>query len=189
MKMSNDLRIFAPLRKVTEQDDGTLKISGIASSENVDRTGEVITAKAMREAIPDFMKLGSGALREMHALIASGTVDEVEIDEKGNTLIVATVVDEAAIKKINKGVYKGLSVGGKTLARDPHNRTIITKIRWDELSLVDRPANGDAIFTIFKTAGAPNRDAMLNEVLSEMSPEERAFTITKAALRFPRHPS
>jgi hypothetical protein len=186
MRMSNDLRLFAPLRKVTSNDDGTLKISGVASSENVDRTGETITAKAIREAIPDFLSFGTGALREMHQLIAAGTVDEVEVGDDGLTTVVATVVDEAAVKKILAGVYKGLSVGGKTLARDPKNRTIITKIRWDELSLVDRPANGDAIFTIVKAVGTPSRNAMISEVLASMSDEDRLLTLTKAALRFPK---
>lgn len=44
---------------------------------------------------------------------------------------------------------------GKTPARDPNNRIIITKMRWDERSLVDRPANGDAIFTTFKKLARP----------------------------------
>jgi hypothetical protein len=46
---------------------------------------------------------------------------------------------------------------GKTPARDPNNRIIITKMRWDERSLVDRPANGDAIFTTLKTASVRQR--------------------------------
>jgi hypothetical protein len=156
--VSNKIRIFASLRKVTEQDDGTLKISGIASSESVDRTGEVITAKAIRAAIPDFLSLGTGALREMHGLVAAGTVDQVDVADDGMTTVFVTVVDEGAIKKVLAGVYKGFSVGGKTLERDPGNRNVITKIRWDELSLVDRPANGDAIFTLFKAAGASDED-------------------------------
>ena len=165
--MSN-FHLFAPLQKVAANDDGTLRISGVASSESVDRAGEVITASAMREAIPDFLKLGSGALREMHTNSAAGRVDEVEVDDDGQTLVIATVVDEVAIKKVRAGVYKGLSVGGKTLARDPLNKSRITKIRWDELSLVDRPANGDAIFTIFKAAGATSREELLAETLAEL---------------------
>ena len=146
-------RFYAPLSKVEELDDGTLKISGVASSETQDEAGETITAKAMQAALPGFFKHGTGALREMHQLSAAGTVDDAETEDSV-TRVTATVVDESAIKKIKAGVYKGLSVGGKVLARDPLNKKIITGISLAEISLVDRPCNPDATFDVWKADGA-----------------------------------
>ena len=149
--------LYAPLSKVEKKSDGTLRIRGVASSETVDHDGEVILASAMKAAIPGFLAHGTGSLREMHsAASAAGTVDEVEFDDKTKTTkIVATVVDKGAIDKTIKGVYKGLSIGGRTLERHADNHKIITKVNWLELSLVDRPANPQSTFSIFK-AGNPN---------------------------------
>ena len=93
----------------------------------------------------------------MHsAASAAGTVDEVEFDDKTKTTkVVATVVDKGAIDKVVKGVYKGLSVGGRTLERHADNHKVITKVSWLELSLVDRPANPTSTFSIYKV-GNPN---------------------------------
>ena len=147
------MRFFAPLTKAEKQGDGTLKVSGIASTETVDSDGEIILASAIAEALPEFFRLGgTGPLREMHQPLAAGRVDEAEIVGKV-TYIVATVVDAAAIRKIEQGVYRGFSVGGKVLARDPKNRKVITKVGLYEISLVDRPANPEATFDVWKAAG------------------------------------
>jgi hypothetical protein len=145
-------RFYAPFSRVEKQADGTLRISGIASTEAVDSDGEIVKSAAMRDALPDFFRYGTGALREMHGPSAAGTVDDADIDAKDITRITATVVDETAIRKIEKGVYKGLSIGGKVLERDKDNRRIITKIGLYEISLVDRPANPEATFDVWKLA-------------------------------------
>ena len=148
--------LYAPLSKVEKKSDGTLRIRGVASSETVDHDGEVILASAMKAAIPGFLAHGTGALREMHrADAAAGTVDEVEFDDKTKTTkIVASVVDKGAIDKVVKGVYKGLSIGGRTLERHPDNNKVITKVSWLELSLVDRPSNPTSTFSIYKVGAA-----------------------------------
>lgn len=76
------MQIFAKLRKVVEDDDGTLEIEGIASTETIDRDGEIVKASAIKAALPDFMDGGSGPLREMHRPIAAGKVVEATIDLK-----------------------------------------------------------------------------------------------------------
>ena len=40
--MKNTLRLFGTFSKVTKQDDGSLIVEGIASSETVDSDGEVV---------------------------------------------------------------------------------------------------------------------------------------------------
>jgi hypothetical protein len=147
------MQFFAKLRKVVEDDDGTLEIEGIASTETIDRDGEIIKASAIKAALPDFMDGGSGPLREMHRPIAAGKVVEATIDSKFRTIIKALVVDTGAIKKIQTGVLRGFSIGGKVLARDPQDRKIVTKIALTEISLVDRPCNSEATLTLWKADG------------------------------------
>jgi hypothetical protein len=104
--MSNDiLHFYGPLQKIEKRDDGTLRVSGIASTESIDADGEVVTSSAMKAALPGFFRHGTGALREMHQPIAAGTVDEAEVD--GNvTRIVATVVDKEASRRFFSAYLK-----------------------------------------------------------------------------------
>lgn len=147
------MQFFAKLRKVIEDDDGTLEVEGIASTEAIDRDGEIIKASAIKAALPDFMDGGSGPLREMHRPIAAGKVVEATIDAKLRTIIKALVVDAGAVKKIQTGVLRGFSIGGKVLARDPKDWKIVTKIALTEISLVDRPACPDAVISLWKADG------------------------------------
>lgn len=143
--------IYGEIAKVEEQEDGTLKVWGIASSEAEDSDGETITADAMKAALPDYMKFG--AVREMHQPKAAGTALEVGVDDNGDTKICAHIVDSEAIKKVQKGVYKGFSIGGRVTGRDELKKTTITGLKLTEISLVDRPANPDAVITCYKADG------------------------------------
>jgi hypothetical protein len=143
------MKLFAAFSKVEDNADGTLSIEGIASTESVDSDGEVVKAAAIEAAIPDFMRYGSGAMREMHQPMAAGTVDKAEVIE-GKTLITGTVVDPVAITKVKAGVYKGFSIGGKVTNRDDLNKKHVTGVRLVEISLVDRPANPDAVISMWK---------------------------------------
>ncbi|WP_337881814.1 HK97 family phage prohead protease [Chromobacterium haemolyticum] len=143
--------LYGAISKVEELDDGTLKVWGIASTESEDSDGEIITAAAMKAALPDYMKFG--AVREMHQAKAAGTALEVEVGDDGVTKICAHIVDSEAIKKVQKEVYKGFSIGGRVTHRDELKKTTITGLRLAEISLVDRPANPDAVITCFKADG------------------------------------
>lgn len=139
---------FAPINKMESQADGTIKVWGIASTEDVDSDGEIITADAMRAALPDFMKWG--ALREMHANIAAGTCLEAEVNSAGQTVICAHVVDAGSVKKVQTGVLKGFSIGGTATSTDPLKKTTITGLLLNEISLVDKPANPNAAIQLWK---------------------------------------
>lgn len=149
--MGRKFQQFCPFSKAEDNGDGTYTVTGVASSEATDAAGEIILADAIRGALPDFFRHGTGALREMHQLSAAGTVDEAEVDGDTNkTIISATVVDPLAIKKIETKTYKGFSIGGKVLKRNSDNRKIIEQISLSEISLVDRPCNPDAVFDMWK---------------------------------------
>jgi hypothetical protein len=142
------MRLYGALTKVEDQDDGTIKVYGVASTGARDEAGEIVLPEAMKAALPDYMKFG--AIREMHGSSAAGTALNAEVDEEGRTLLCAHIVDPVAVSKVRLGVYKGFSIGGKVLARDPNDRSIITKIRLVENSLVDRPCNPDAVIDLWK---------------------------------------
>ena len=77
---------------------------------------------------------------------AIGKTIHTKLDDKG-TYIEGKVVDDNAWKKVKEGVYVGFSIGGRVLEQ-VKNR--IKAIRLSEISLVDRPANPDAIFAMVK---------------------------------------
>src|SRR5215467_952288 len=144
------MRLYGAIQKVEPQDDGTVRVHGIATSEAVDEQGEIVRADAIRAAIPDYMRFSP--LREMHQLSAAGTTLEAEVCEDGTTRLVAHVVDPVAVAKVRNQVYRGFSIGGLVTQRDAGNPKTITGIVLNEISLVDRPANPEAIFDCWKAA-------------------------------------
>jgi len=145
------MKLYAEISKTEQLDDGTMKVWGYASSESIDSDGETITADAMKAALPDYMKFG--AVREMHQAKAAGTAIEASVEADGRTFFGAHIVDPVAVKKVQTGTYKGFSIGGKITERDELNKTVITGLKLVEVSLVDRPANPDSVFTMFKAEG------------------------------------
>ena len=141
-------RQFGAITKIEDQEDGSIKVWGVASSEARDHEGETITAAAMKAALPDYGRFP--ALREMHEPSAAGRVIEAEVDDHGVAQICAHVVDPLAITKVRAGVYAGFSIGGKVLKRDPADRSVVTALRLVEISLVDSPCNPDAVINMWK---------------------------------------
>src|SRR4051795_7664116 len=144
------MRLYGAIEKVEPQDDGTVRVHGIATSETVDDQGEIVRAEAIRAALADYMRFP--ALREMHQLSAAGTTLEAEVCENGTTRIVAHVVDPVAVAKVKNQVYRGFSIGGHVTQREAGNPKTITSLVLNEISLVDRPANPKAIFDCWKAA-------------------------------------
>lgn len=141
-------RGFGSITKIEDQPDGTIKVWGIASTGAQDSAGETVTPDAMKAALPDYEKFP--ALREMHGLSAAGKTLDAVVDDDGITRVEVLVVDPTAILKVKSGVYAGFSIGGKVLARDPADRSVITKLKLNEISLVDRPCNPEATIELWK---------------------------------------
>lgn len=168
-------RFYGEITKTEELDDGTLIVEGIASTDGVDSDGETITADAMKASIPDYMKFG--AVREMHKASAAGTALSISVGDDGVTTIKTHIVDSEAVKKVKTGVYKGFSVGGKATQRDDLNKTIITGLNLVEVSLVDRPANPDAVITCYKAEGID--DLEKNEAAGDV--QKSMYTVSRLA--------
>jgi len=148
MNKIDNVRMFCAIQKSQAEDDGTIRVWGVASTDAVDSDGETVTADAMRKALPGYMEFGN--VREMHRPSAVGKALEIEVQDDGRTMFCAHIVDPVAVKKVQAGVYSGFSIGGSATERDKDDRNIIKGIRLTEISLVDRPANPEAKITMFK---------------------------------------
>jgi len=161
---------------ITKVDDEKRMVYGIANSDTLDCQDEIVEWEATKQAIPEFCKWRN--LREMHGDTAAGTVPELEVDDVSKKLnIGAKVVDDNAWKKVKEGVYKGFSIGGKALERIKQfdtalgkNISRVKKYVLNEISLVDRPANPDCVFTMMKRADSdiPSQRDPLSKDLSIM---------------------
>ena len=109
------MKFYGTIEKVESQADGTVIVTGVASSESVDDQNEIVTAAAMRDAIPDYMKYAN--IREMHALSAVGTALKLDVGDDNMARVSAHIVDPVAVLKVNNRVYRGFSIGGKVTAR------------------------------------------------------------------------
>jgi hypothetical protein len=143
-------RIYGAFTKVAPQPDGSVLVSGIASSEAEDADGETITAAAMKAALPGYLRFP--ALREMHQAVAAGKVLAATVGRDGKTYIECRVVDPVAVTKVRAGVYRGFSIGGHVApdGRDRTNPKVIRRLSLTEISLVDRPSNPEATFQLVK---------------------------------------
>jgi phage head maturation protease len=144
------MKIYFPIAKV---DGERREVWGYASTEARDDQGEVVTREALTAALGDYMKFAN--IREMHQLSAVGVAKEAAVDDKG-LYLGAKIVDDQAWQKIIEGVYKGYSIGGRVTNRDPADHNIITGLVLNEISLVDRPANPEAVFDYWKAGGISN---------------------------------
>jgi len=146
------IRVFAPFTRV---DDEARTVEGYCFvNELVEGDPYRLTRTAMEAATADYMTWG--AVREMHTSAAAGTASDgsgelgVFWDDKG-AMLRAKIVDDAAWEKVKAGVYKGFSVGVRpkvVRGKDVESCT------WVENSLVDRPADPDAKFTLVRADGA-----------------------------------
>ncbi len=139
-------KLFANITKV---DPDKRLVEGYASTEAEDSQGEVVSRGAIEGALEGYMKFGN--VREMHQSSAVGKTKLAVMDEKGLKISVK-VVDDAAWKKVREGVYNGFSIGGNATRK---NGNIIEAMDLTEISLVDRPACPEALFTLWKAEGNP----------------------------------
>jgi len=162
--MSDELTRFIPIAKIDEE---KRMVWGLASDETVDVEGEITDYEATKEAVAEWQQYAN--IREMHQASAVGVAQEIILDDASKSLwIGVNVVDDSAWQKCKDGVYKGFSIGGKALRKiaeviDGRLVRRIVKYLLVEISLVDRPANPSARFSLIKRQGGidmPEKDKM-----------------------------
>lgn len=162
--MNDDVKIYLPFQK---KDNDERIVEGYATSEDLDSQGEVVKIDAVKKALPDYMKFAN--IREMHQPSAVGKAVKAKIDDTKKALyLVAKVVDDVAWKKCKEGVYNGFSIGGRALKTVGNQ---IEELILTEISLVDRPANPSAIFSLIKM-DTKKSDGEIKEEMDEFKFEE-----------------
>ena len=148
----NDIALSVPFTKVNRE---KRTVSGFATLDNVDQTGDVVTAEASLKAFESFR----GNIREMHGSNAVGKMvsfkPETFYDPKAKEFYNGVYVDAYISKgaqdtweKILDGTLQGFSIGGKISESDNEvNKATGKSVRFIkgydliELSVVDSPAN------------------------------------------------
>lgn len=141
-------------------------VVGIATADNVDKSGDIVDFQASIEAFDSW----AGNIREMHAPIAVGKAVSYEpVKIKGddgveyNAMKVEAYISKGAQdtwEKVLDGTLRAFSIGGKILEKEIDSKkmfrgkptSVIKKYILGELSLVDNPANQNAIINIIKRA-------------------------------------
>ena len=148
----NDIALSVPFTKVNRE---KRTVSGFATLDNVDQTGDVVTAEASLKAFESFRC----NIREMHGSNAVGKMvsfkPETFYDPKAKEFYNGVYVDAYISKgaqdtweKILDGTLQGFSIGGKISESDNEvNKATGKSVRFIkeysliELSVVDSPAN------------------------------------------------
>lgn len=163
--------LYVPFVKMDEEQR---LVYGLATDETPDIDGEVVDYAATKAAVADWSQWRN--VREMHGPSAVGVAEEIMLDDTAKSLSIGVkVVDDDAWSKVKAGVYKGFSIGGrklKSVMEKVGGRQVnrIVEYLLTEISLVDRPANPAAVFSLVKREGGET------EMEPEKSTEEEQAT-------------
>lgn len=173
--------IFLPLRKV----DVAQRLIYARLDETPDRAGHVLdylSSKPEFEKWSEEMRKASGGkslgnIRAMHQLKAAGKVEAIAYDDQAKAIeICAKIVDDDEWKKVEEGVYTGISPGGRFLKRWNDGPYMRYTAGPNEISLADLPTIPSATFTMVKTDGGveerPFRPALADEIAALTEPED-----------------
>ena len=148
----NVINLSVPFTKVNRE---KRTVSGFATLDNIDQTGDVVTSESSLKAFESFR----GNIREMHGSNAVGKMvsfkPETFYDPKSKEFFNGVYVDAYISKgaqdtweKVLDGTLSGFSIGGKILESDnevnkANGKTVrfIKNYELIELSIVDSPAN------------------------------------------------
>ena len=184
------MNLFIPISKV---DVETRTVYGVATSEDPDRSGEIMdyaSTKPYFESWSGEVSKATGGkslgnVRAMHGKVAAGKLTAINFDDTAKKIeVAAKVVDDAEWEKVVEGVYTGFSQGGKYVKRWPDESTGLMRYTAEphEISLVDLPCLPGATFQVIKASGAETK--AFSTIVAEPDPaavQERAQELAKGA--------
>mgnify|MGYP000627895203 CR=1 FL=1 len=175
----NVINLSVPFTKVNRE---KRTVSGFATLDNIDQTGDVVTSESSLKAFESFR----GNIREMHGSNAVGKMvsfrPETFYDPKAKEFYNGVYVDAYISKgaqdtweKVLDGTLSGFSIGGKILESDnevnkANGKTVRFIKDYDliELSIVDSPANELCnVLSIQKVNGQLIFKGIATEVVTE----------------------
>lgn len=148
------IEIFAPIYKTEKTDGGDLIVYGKATGPDLDLDQQICDPKWLAKAMPEWMEFGN--VRAQHSNVAAGVGIELTSTEDGSWFLKSRIVDPDTINKIEKGVYKGYSIGiadARVVNDKAAGRGRIVGGFIPEISTVDRPCNPTARMAIAKAYG------------------------------------
>jgi hypothetical protein len=153
------LNLFAQIAKI---DEARREVWGVATSEIVDKDGEVFdyqSSKPYFKSWSDEISKATdgkslGNVREMHEPSAVGKLVEIGFDDELKEIrVIAKIIDDHAWQKCTQGVYTGFSIGGAYVNAWKEGEHTRYTARPVEISVVDNPCNPGAHFTAVKADG------------------------------------
>lgn len=141
--------LFTSFLKV---DDEKRTVTGLASGFDEDLDGEGVDPTWLKKEFTDWFNRFAN-IREMHQNKTVGKGLDLDWDEHGRPLLTAHILDDEAWNKVKNGLYKAFSIGiknTKKVADERYRKGRINGGTIIETSVVDRPANGDSMFTHVK---------------------------------------
>jgi len=144
-------KVYAPpLEKAsTLNKDGTLTITGVASTTNQDLDGEVISEKALQSLQKQAVGLNLHLDHNHDYNGGIGAITEAHVEEN-SLIITANVLKEYAQgiqERLNLGMNMGFSIGGIPIIKNSRSN-IIDDFILLEISLTLLPANWDTFGTV-----------------------------------------
>lgn len=161
--------------KIKSSDNNERIIEGCISSDKVDKHGEIVDPKAVMESKEEYMEFPT--VRLMHEAEPVGTT--LDIWKKGKKVYARVEIHDDEDKvwhKIEKKYLRAFSIGFRILAiedycpdgEDGKCFWKFTKIMLVEISLVDSPANTDAVFEVKKELKKIGGEALVNNMIKKV---------------------
>lgn len=168
-----------------------LVIGGYASIEVVDKQNDLITLKALNEAVVKFMDdkkfrnvMSNHSNVQVGEVIESyrdtnGTVHKTHVDDVGFYVVIKLRDDIEKAKEISRGIRKGtlrsFSIGGQALSKQKRNNdefgeyNEIDRLELHEVTICEKGINPEAKFDVLKEDKGEKMTEKLEKALAELS--------------------
>ena len=163
--------------KAVPSEDGKVKISGYASTNDKDRAGDVILPTAWKSGIGNYLK--NPILLFNHNYDRPiGKATNIHFDDKG-LQIDGEIIEAEAANLIKNDVLKAFSVGFMVKDADYDSKTdifVIKEAELYEISVVSVPCNQDAVFSVSKSFETPSEYSEFKKQFSSVDTENSVNT-------------
>ena len=174
--------------RILKSDD--LMIGGYASIEIVDKQNDLITLKALNEAVDKYMEnpkfrnvMTNHSNVQVGEVVKSyrdknGKLWKTEVDDVGFFVVIKLRDDIEKAKEINRGIRKGslrsFSIGGQAIHKVKKNHpelgqyNEISKLELHEVTICEKGINPEAKFDILKQEKEASNMSKLEKALEEL---------------------
>lgn len=169
--------------KAEKAKDGRRLITGVISSDQVDKHGEIVDPAAVINSKDAYMEFPT--IRMMHEANQVGRA--LDLWREGNKVWAEVEIfdDEDKIwNRIQKGYLRAFSIGFRVInykeycpnGLDEQCYIMFTEIMLVEVSLVDSPANTDAVFQMKEQLKEIGGDSLVNKLIIKVENKDKETT-------------